>query len=167
MEYEGSLSLRKKLPKKVKKAYVSYLNQRQRCINAKHPSYPRYGGRGIKVTYSCREFVAWWLSAIKNFDGIDPTVSRINHDDDYRFDNIRIESRSENSKERLRRNPHQHRLRKPVYIFKNGKFIRRCASVNAAAKSLSVTASHVSAALNGRVDNIQGIFTFSFDRDGA
>lgn len=36
--------------------YVSWANMWQRCTNPKHPSYPRYGGRGITICERWRSF---------------------------------------------------------------------------------------------------------------
>jgi hypothetical protein len=98
-EYTGSLNLRKKLPKLVKQAYLIFKNQRSRCTNKKLRSYLDYGFKGIKVEYTARQFVQWYLDNIVNFKDKNPCAGRIDHSKNYRFDNLAIISRSENSKE--------------------------------------------------------------------
>lgn len=37
-----------------------YYSARQRCTDPKHPSFKRYGGRGIKVLFTLAEVKALW-----------------------------------------------------------------------------------------------------------
>lgn len=84
-------------------AYSSWKNQRNRCYNKKRKDYKYYGLRGVRVLYSSREFVGWWLEQIEKKFIKDPTIDRIDHSKDYCFQNIRMITRSENSKERYDR----------------------------------------------------------------
>ena len=60
-EYKGSLNHRNELPPKVSKAYRAYKNQRTRCNNKNVRSYRDYGKRNIKVEYTARQLVQWFL----------------------------------------------------------------------------------------------------------
>lgn len=87
-----------------RKAYALYQCQMQRCYNKNKPIYKRYGGRGLTVDYSREDFIAWFEKNISLFQGGDPTIGRLDHSRGYSFDNIRIESASQNSYERHTRN---------------------------------------------------------------
>lgn len=79
----------------VGRAYCSFRNQKER---SKRDGLPA-------PAYSAREFVGWWLENIKHFKGKDPTCGRKNHSAGYSFENIEIQSRSENGKEGATRSP--------------------------------------------------------------
>lgn len=123
--YSGSLSSKKRSDT-VRTAYQSWLDQRQRCNNKKNPSYPYYGGRGIKVVYSSREFVGWWIS--QKFTGKKPTISRIDHGGNYEFSNVRLEEHIENCVlDTIKRHgPPSLKCRRPLAIYsgKTGKLIK-------------------------------------------
>ena len=103
MTYSGPMQYHL-MDKVALKGFRSWDKQRSRCNNPNHGGYKNYGGKGIKVHYSARDFVGWWIENFKTFKGDSATVGRIDHDDDYRFDNIIIQSRSDNSKEVYPRN---------------------------------------------------------------
>lgn len=72
--YTGPLDLRT-MSKEQKQGYVSWANQCSKCNNQKNPDYKYYGGKGVKVRYSCN-FVSLDLAA--KFAGISAcTVSRL------------------------------------------------------------------------------------------
>ncbi len=96
--YVGTLN-RPDMSLRALQGYRSWMNQIQRCTNKNNPDFPRYGGKGIRVRYAAREFIGWWMHQLKRFRGKDPTVSRIDHEKDYCFENIRVESRSDNMRE--------------------------------------------------------------------
>ena len=81
----------------------SFSDQKKRCEHTLHKQYYRYGARGIKVRYDRYSFIKWWLENLKTFEGKTPTVGRIDHDKDYSFENIVMQDKSENSKERAAR----------------------------------------------------------------
>lgn len=96
--YSGALGLRHSMGF-ARKAYTSWNDQRIRCYNKKNKDYCRYGAKGIRVLYSSREFITWYLKEITKIDLTDPVVSRVDHSKSYTLDNISLEERSENSKE--------------------------------------------------------------------
>ena len=151
--YSGSLNLRKKLDKDVKHAYISYRNQKARCYNKKVKSYKDYGARGIKIKYSARELVGWYLFNIKNFYGENPTIGRIDHDKDYSLDNIRIESKSENSKEAMQRT--SHRFSQKVLIINRitNEIIDECSSLKQASLKYGNSFSCVHRIANNLIKN--------------
>ena len=71
------------------KEYRAWKNMLARCRNPNHPSYPRYGGRGIEV---CRK---WEGSFLAFLDNIGPapsreySIDRINNDGNYEPANCR------------------------------------------------------------------------------
>lgn len=102
MIYNGILDP-SKMSKGAKQGYVSWANQRAKCNNKKDPSYKYYGGKGVCVHYSSREFVGWWLKGLKIKKWKDPSVGRIDHDGDYCFENIEMQEMQDNRSERCRR----------------------------------------------------------------
>lgn len=79
-----------------------YDRQKSRCYTKSNSRYYRYGGRGIEIKYTKDEFIKWWEYNIKNFNGVNPSIDRIDNNGHYEFGNIQIISRSENSKKRIR-----------------------------------------------------------------
>lgn len=81
-----------------RRAYDSYRNQVRRCKVRNS-----YKNKGIEVLYSQRDFIAWWISEQSKLNLIRPSCGRIDHDDDYRFGNIRLEEFADNTKESISR----------------------------------------------------------------
>ena len=103
-EYNGPLVLNK-MPYNVRKIYMAWRCQRDRCYNAGARSYRWWGKKGIRVKYSSRDFINWYLKESKKFNhDEDIVVSRIDHNGHYEFRNIKLETRSENSIEAFNRN---------------------------------------------------------------
>lgn len=80
----------------------AWQNQRSRCYNKKNKSYEKYGKKGFKVHYSLRELIGWfYLNKTKDVDK--KNIGRIDHNKGYSLDNIRLETKSFSSKERIQR----------------------------------------------------------------
>lgn len=79
-----------------KRLYTIYNGMKQRCNNPNSPSYPYYGGRGIKICdkwlKSFEVFSEW---AIHNGYSKDLTLDRINNDGNYEPQNCRWATRLE------------------------------------------------------------------------
>jgi hypothetical protein len=83
--------------------YNVYHEMKQRCLNPRCKSWPRYGGRGIKV---CPEWTApngvytfqEWALAAGWQEGL--TLDRRDNDGDYTPDNCRFVTRAENLRNR-------------------------------------------------------------------
>lgn len=161
MNYDGYLGWRKPIPKEVKRAMTSFRAQKERCYNKNSAKYPSYGGAGIKIEYSQREFV-WWLKNIAKRDSwTSPTVGRIDHTKGYYFDNIRLEERSENSKERHRRNPQNVTWgKKRVIAYRRFEKIE-FDSMGQAAKYFNVSASVITRFCKDR--QLKDGFTFKYE----
>jgi hypothetical protein len=95
-DYKGPL-VPKKMPFEVQRAYRSWTSQRKRCASGR-------SGKNLKVHYSSRDFINWWLKEIvkRTFWHI-PSVSRLDHSKGYFFANIQLEESGENTAERNRR----------------------------------------------------------------
>jgi hypothetical protein len=74
-----------------KTEYRAFTDAKSRCNNPNHPRYNDWGGRGIKVNYSCFEE---FLSDV----GVKPdnsfVLDRINNDGHYEVGNVRWVSKS-------------------------------------------------------------------------
>ena len=100
--YMGPMSCDKKvkMPKEARRAYLVYRTHINKCNNPKVREYQWYGAKGIKVIYSPREFISWWMASIKKKKKWSkPSTSRIDHDHDYCLENIKLEEMSDNAKE--------------------------------------------------------------------
>lgn len=99
-DYKGKLT-KSELKKDpiVLAAYYSFNCQKTRCGSKKHIAYKHYGAIGIKVNYSLREFINWYLKELNGRDVKNLVCSRKDHTKDYSLDNIKLETRVENSSE--------------------------------------------------------------------
>jgi hypothetical protein len=61
--------------------YLTWASMIQRCQNPKNPSFPRYGGRGIKVCDAWLKFDGFLLDMGERPQGL--TLERINNDGGY------------------------------------------------------------------------------------
>lgn len=95
---------RKTMPIEARIALESYYGQRKKCINKNNRWYKYYGGKGVTVDYSAREFVSWWLHHRKKFKGTTATVGRKDHNRSYCFENIEMQDMADNSREAILRN---------------------------------------------------------------
>ena len=79
------------------RAYTSFSNQRARCNRNNHPAFKHYGGKGIKVEYDSRDFIGWWLAENERLKiKGEVQCSRLKHNENYKFGNIKLESKREN-----------------------------------------------------------------------
>ena len=75
----------------------SYRSAKTRCENPNAQAYKRYGGRGIKLLMTPRDFEHLWYR--DNADMMDtPSIDRLNNDSHYILDNCRFIEKSLNTK---------------------------------------------------------------------
>lgn len=151
--YKGTLSsakLRKPEMFIVNKAYASFRAQKSRCENVKDISYSWYGAKGIKIEYTQREFIAWYINEFSKKEYIRPSVGRIDHSKNYSFDNIEIQELSDNCRESMNRTGWEHK-KKPIAVFncKTNELLAICPSVIEAAKLTNVNPMTVTRHVNG------------------
>jgi len=141
--YDGPWDL-KIMPKEVKSAYTAWTNQWQRCNNPKRSDYKYYGALGVKVLYSKKDFIEWFLKELKSYAGDKPSIGRIDHNGNYCFENIRMESFTDNRRERwVRRGPCIGNVARPVALHskKTHEIITVFESVNKCGEYLGIDSS--------------------------
>jgi len=147
--------------------YKRFHHQLQRCGNPNDHRYHLYGAKGIKVEYTFQELVDWYDKHIDSYKGglDEMNIGRIDHDKGYSLDNIQLETKSENSKERNMRNPNK---KKPVIIFDyaTGEPLMAAESVCEAARLVGDTDSNVCRVLKGNRRSARGC-TFEYASAGA
>lgn len=124
-------------------AYESFNGQKAKCHNPNNAFYSHYGGKGIEVRYSAREYIGWYLHSLVGFVGKKPVCARIDHDKDYCWENIFLCPSSENSRESMVRNMGKHipqqMLRVVAYDATSLKRVATFDSIRAAARELGVS----------------------------
>jgi len=70
---------------------------KERCCSPSHPSYHRYGGRGIKISITIKEIEALWFRD-RAYELKSPSIDRIDNNGDYTFENCQFIERAENSR---------------------------------------------------------------------
>jgi len=162
MKYEGPLDY-KKMSRLEKRAYETWANQRSRCNSKKDPSYKTYGARGIKVEYSSREFIGWYLREIKKVNMKRPSVGRVDHDKNYSLSNIKVEEFSDNSVESRSRYWAKTGLKPKTYTKVElfciccGESIKVFESVKACASYVGITYTNLVRALNGNSSRFKSL----------
>lgn len=73
--------------------YVSWNGMKRRCENPKHPKYPDYGGRGIKICPQWERFEQFLADMGERPEGL--SIERINNDGNYEPGNCKWATRSE------------------------------------------------------------------------
>lgn len=99
--YDGPIT-EPSMPFRVANAFHRIKAQRTRCNYKKHKSYKTYGGRGLVVSYSTKEFIGWFLENTKHIPDNELTswhVGRIDHNKGYSFENIIMQTAKENLNE--------------------------------------------------------------------
>jgi hypothetical protein len=139
------------MSKTAAQGYASWANQKSKCYNAKNPDFKYYGAKNIRVLYSSREFVGWWLYNLKTKKWDSPTVGRLDHEKDYCFENIQMEERIDNSSERVRRKgrPIGVKPKKVLVLLKKRPFLS-FKSANQAAIALKLNVSTVCRIADGK-----------------
>lgn len=162
--YNETLNHRLKLHPLVLKAYRTYMNQKSRCSNKNIKSYKDYGAKGISVEYSSREFVGWYLIKIKNISFKDPIVGRIDHSKNYSFNNIKIEERSDNSKESTRRCAVNFSYPVIVKEKKSNIIVSKCKSMAEAARLFGNSFSTVQRQCSNKIKNPKTKYIYEYGR---
>lgn len=72
-----------------KRLYAIWRKMHYRCENENHPSYYRYGGRGIKVCEEWNSLIVFGKWALENGYSEELTLDRIDNDRNYEPSNCR------------------------------------------------------------------------------
>lgn len=132
--YLGSLVVRE-MQGPVKVAYISWGSQRSRCSYESNKDYKWYGAKGIKVEYSSRDFINWWLNQkLSNCKNV--VCSRVDTTKNYSFDNIQLITKDQN----LVINPPISRSKKVIHLSTGKKFSK----IKYAAKFFKISTSTIS-----------------------
>lgn len=99
--YSGQPYRAEKTDRNVRKALTAYENEVARCTRPSHEDYKYYGAMGIRVEYTKKEFIGWYLWQLsRNTDLKRPSINRLDHTKNYSFGNIEMMELSVNSGER-------------------------------------------------------------------
>lgn len=133
---------------KIKQARIAFSNIVARC--KRHPKY-----KGLPVGFTAKQFAYWWIVQNRFFKIENPTVGRIDHSKGYTFDNIELQSLSDNSKEARKRcgtsiKPH------PVKMIKNGSHIATVPSLRLAAIYSQLDLKSVQNVIRGKLKQSKG-----------
>lgn len=134
---------RKKMSFLDRAAYESFNGQKAKCNNPNNAFYQHYGGKGIRVRYSAKDYIGWYLHSLVGFTGRKPVCARVDHDKDYDWDNIFLCDSSDNSRESIVRNMHKHipmtMKRVVAYDANSYELVARFDSIRSAARELGVS----------------------------
>lgn len=162
--YDGSLNERDNvIDKEVIRAYSIWKAQRARCSNRLCRSYEWYGARGIKVEYSSREFIGWWLYHRKLYPKIkNPSCGRIDHSKNYSINNIEFVEMDANRRESNARNGTPKQCSVKVLAVTRGGIRLYFDSVGQAARIIGVKRQLLSAHLSGKMESPVPQLIFSY-----
>lgn len=97
--YAGAKNTRK-MHYLAKKAYLSWLGQRNRCYNKKSKEYKYYGGKGVLCLWSSEECINFYLTEFfKRPYWNKPCISRLEDKGNYEKCNVRLLEAKENCSE--------------------------------------------------------------------
>lgn len=144
------------VPRVILRAYQCYHHQKSRCYNRNNAKFSTYGANNIKVRYSLRDFVSWFIYTFESC-GIslsEVSCGRENHSLDYCFSNIKLETKSSNSKELMARKPELsmgEQNKKSVIVTCNccGVVMKRYESIVSVASDLQLSPQTVRNNING------------------
>lgn len=152
-----------KYNKQALRSYKIFHSQKQRCENPSSHRYYLYGAKGVRVEYSAREFIGWYLENLEKKKWIRPTTGRIDHSKNYSFDNIEMQEVELNTKDVWNR--HGPKLKaKRVAVFKGSKKIAEFDSQSSAARAYGLCRDAISRVLIGRVKRARVLNGLTFRR---
>ncbi len=150
--YSGTLD-RKKMPTKIRYAYEAYCGAKARSKKAGLPP----------PEPTVREFMGWWLEALKLFTGTTPTCGRIDHSRGYSWGNFEMQDMADNSREMAKRTNVRRRqtltFGKRVDVFIKGTDIKTGSlpSIRAAAEFFGVSQRLIQFLVRGDYQNSKRI----------
>lgn len=148
--YEGPFTFTPKqrngdpLKQLIQKAYWSGTGQINRTTKTFYDNSKYYQAKGICVRYPLRDYISWYINEAKKFPEMmwkELVCGRINHQDDYKFGNIQLETKNSNSLEVMQRYNNQLRksLLKPVEMISlDGNVMHRFDSIQTCAKHIGL-----------------------------
>jgi hypothetical protein len=86
----------KKMSSLEKKAETCYSDQIARCYNPSLKAYKYYGGKGVRVCYEAKDFMAWYIHYQNKLNLKQPSVDRVDPNGHYTFSNIQLMEFHEN-----------------------------------------------------------------------
>ena len=102
----------------------------QRCYNPRHPRFKDWGGRGIKCLITEEELKELWFRD-KAWELKQPSIDRIDNDDNYTFENCRFI-------EMVKNRPIRIRTKQILQFTLDGKFIKEWKSLKDAGKYYNI-----------------------------
>lgn len=121
---------------------LTYIRIKQRCMNPKNCSYPRYGGRGIKCLITANELKFLWFRD-KAYEMKKPSIDRIDNDGNYILENCRYIELSENFNRMNNK-----RKKKVLQYTKHNKLIKEYESIEEASRQTKVATASITAICN-------------------
>lgn len=159
--YTGPLDV-KKMDKSIKKIYMRWGCQRSRCNNPRDKAFKYYGEKGIRVEYSSRDFIDWFLNAQISGKFKNPVTGRVDHSKNYSFDNIEMIEWSDNSKEAILRSGNPRPKRIVHVFFKTNEHSIFFDSIHSAAAHFGRYPSYVYKRAAGKIKSEKDDLSFSF-----